>query len=463
MANKKNNNTIDTEFSAEVQKVYLEWFITEPDMFAICRSIVKDEYFDGNLRPAARFIFEYAQEHSTLPIPEQIKAKTGVSLTKLPDDLKGHSGWLLKEIEKFCRTKALEQAVFDGIELINDNRSGELEKRIRDAMTISLISDLGSNYFEEDAYARLEKMKDRSGFISTGWKALDDKLYGGFTRATLNVFLGRSGEGKSLVLQNLAINFSTAGLNVIYFSLELAENLIEFRLDAMVSGKSTKEVIRDIPEVSSAIKEMGKNSGALVIKKLPEGGTTVNDFRAFLKEYEIKTGIKFDVIIVDYLDLMYPTNIKIDPGNLFIKDKYVSEELRGLSFEYNAILVSASQINRSGTAVEEFDHSHVAGGISKVNTSDNVFGINAPTSFKEKGRMELQFLKTRTSSAVGSKIELSYDRDTMKISDQISFSPQSVEQLRKQLSTPAPETPETPKATSPNGVGSLMAKIKKTP
>jgi RecA/RadA recombinase len=460
MATKKTTTTIDTEFNTEVQKVYLEWFITEPDMFALCRNIVKDEYFDGDLRPAARFILEYSDQNSKLPIPEQIKAKTGISLNKLPDDLKGHSNWLIKEIERFCRTKALELVIFDGIELINDNRSGELEKRVRDAMTISLMSDLGANYFQEDAFARLEKMKDRSGFVSTGWKTLDDKLYGGFTRGGLNVFCGGSGSGKSLFLQNLAINWATAGLNVVYFSLELAQNLVEFRLDAMLTGKSTKEVIRDIPEVAAVIREVGKTAGTLIIKKLPEGGTTVNDLRAFLKECEIKTGIRFDAIIVDYLDLMYPTSIKIDPGNLFVKDKYTSEELRALMYEYDAFGATASQLNRGSVQSEEFDHSHIAGGISKINTADNVFGIYAPDHLKEKGKVELQFLKTRTSGAVGSKIELSYDPDTMKISDMLGFGPQTVNQLRQKVNAaPVPAVP----AATPNGVGNLINKLKKTP
>jgi hypothetical protein len=428
-----NNNKIENDFSEEVQKVYLEWFVTEPDMFALCRNIIKAEYFDSELQGVAKFIVDYADENSTMPLPNQIKAKTGVEINRLPDELKQHSTWLIKEIERFCRTKALEQAVFSGVKLINENRGGELEKRIRDAMSISLITDLGYNYFKDDAFTRLEKMKDKSGFISTGWNAFDDKLYGGCSRATLNIFLGRSGEGKSVVLQNLALNYSTAGYNVVYFTLELAENLVAFRFDAMTCGKSTKEVIKDVPEVSSYLKNLGKTAGDLIIKKLPEGGTTVNHFKAFLKEYEIKTGKRFDVIIVDYLDLMYPTNMQVNPSDLFVKDKYVSEELRALAFEYDAILFTASQINRSGSQVEEFDHSHIAGGISKINTADNVFAIFAPDSYKSNGKMQFQFLKSRTSNAVGSKIDMCYEPYTMRITDRIEIGIKKTEDLRKEV------------------------------
>jgi hypothetical protein len=112
-----------------------------------------------------------------------------------------------------------------------------------------------------------------------------------------------------------------------------------------------------------------------------------------------------------------PVTAKVSPNDLFIKDKYVSEELRNLAKELNVIFVTASQLNRSAVEEIEFDHSHIAGGISKINTADNVFGIFTSRSMKDQGRYQIQLMKTRSSSGVGQKIELAFDRETLRITD----------------------------------------------
>jgi hypothetical protein len=114
---------------------------------------------------------------------------------------------------------------------------------------------------------------------------------------------------------------------------------------------------------------------------------------------------------------MMPIAAKISAENLFVKDKYVSEELRNLAVERKMLLVTASQLNRAAVEEIEFDHSHIAGGISKINTSDNVIGIFTSNAMRERGRYQIQFMKTRSSSGVGSKVDLKFDPDTLRISD----------------------------------------------
>jgi intein/homing endonuclease len=160
--------------------------------------------------------------------------------------------------------------------------------------------------------------------------------------------------GKSLFLANLSVNFSLAGFNVVYVTLELSEPLVGMRIDSMVTGISTRDVFKQLDDVEMKVKMIGKKSGSLQIKYLPSG-KTVNDIRSYLKEYEIKTGSKADVIVVDYMDLLMPIGKKISAENLFIKDKYVAEELRNLAVEKNAVGISAAQLNRcifSGTTVQ---------------------------------------------------------------------------------------------------------------
>jgi len=120
---------------------------------------------------------------------------------------------------------------------------------------------------------------------------------------------------------------------------------------------------------------------------------------------------------VDYLDLVMPVSVKVNPNDQFIKDKYVAEELRNLSQELGVLFVTASQLNRSAVEEIEFDHSHIAGGISKINTADNVFGIFTSRAMKERGRYQIQCMKSRSSTGVGQKVELEYNVETMRISD----------------------------------------------
>jgi hypothetical protein len=145
--------------------------------------------------------------------------------------------------------------------------------------------------------------------------------------------------------------------------------------------------------------------------------STVNDLRAYCKELQIQTGLRLDFLCIDYLDLLMPVGAKVSPSDLFVKDKYVSEELRNLAKELNVLFVTASQLNRTAVDEIEFDHSHISGGISKINTADNVFGIFTSRSMRERGQYQLQLMKTRSSSGVGQKIELEFNVETLRISD----------------------------------------------
>jgi replicative DNA helicase len=184
----------------------------------------------------------------------------------------------------------------------------------------------------------------------------------------------------------------------------------------MMTNTAAKDIFKDLDTVEMKVKMMAKKAGKLRIKYMP-AQSTVNDIRAYLKELEIQTGVKADFMCVDYLDLLMPVSAKVSPNDLFVKDKYVSEELRNLAKELNIIFVTASQLNRAAVEEIEFDHSHISGGISKINTADNVFGIFTSRAMRERGRYQLQLMKTRSSSGVGQKVELEFDIESLRIRD----------------------------------------------
>jgi archaellum biogenesis ATPase FlaH len=403
------------EYTEDKQKLLIDVLLSSEEVFARCQNILNDKYFVNRLRPAVRFILKHAEKYSVLPKIEQVNAETGLNFIHISDIAIQHQDAFLDEIEEFCKNRALANAVLGATDLIEKGQYGELEKRVREAILISLQSDLGTNYFE-DPRARLLRIKDKNGQVSTGWKTVDDKLYGGVNRGEITIWCAGSGVGKSLFLQNIAINFAKQGLNVIYISLELSEELCSMRMDSMLSEISTKEIFRKIDEVEIKVTQAGKRSGSMHVKQMPQG-STCNDIKAYLKNYEIETQKRPDVLVVDYLDLLFPNNKKIDPSNLFVKDKFVTEELRGLMVERQMIGQTAAQLNRGAVQEQEHDHSHISGGISKIQTADNVISIFASAAMKERGQYQIQFLKTRSSSGVGSKVNLGFDPNTLRIFD----------------------------------------------
>jgi len=215
---------------------------------------------------------------------------------------------------------------------------------------------------------------------------------------------------------NIALSWLQAGLSGVYISLELSEELCSLRTDAMLSGMSTKEIRKDIDQAELKVKLVSKKAGQYRVKALP-AQSTVNDIRSYIKEVQVQTGLRVDFIMCDYLDLLMPVSAKVSPNDLFVKDKYVSEELRNLAKELNVLFVTASQLNRSAVEEIEFDHSHISGGISKINTADNVFGIFTSRAMRERGKYQIQCMKSRSSTGVGMKIDLDYNIETMRITD----------------------------------------------
>jgi archaellum biogenesis ATPase FlaH len=303
----------------------------------------------------------------------------------------------------------------ESADLLEKGEYGPVEDLIKRAVQVGLNKDMGTDYFA-DPKVRLLKIKDKNGQVSTGWKTVDHRLFGGMNRGELNIFAGGSGAGKSLFLANLGVNWALAGLNVLYLTFELSEELVSMRIDSMLTGVSTKDIFREIDDVEMKVKMIGKKSGALQVKYMPSG-KNANDIRSYIKEYEVKMDRKIDVMLVDYLDLMMPISKRISPADLFIKDKFVSEELRNLAMEKNCVFVTASQLNRASVEEVEFDHSHISGGLSKIQTADNVFGIFTSRAMRERGRYQIQLMKTRSSSGVGQKIDLEFDIDTLRIRD----------------------------------------------
>jgi archaellum biogenesis ATPase FlaH len=430
------------DYSTELQKLYIDFLLADKDLFVRCNAILESSYFDRQFRDTVDFIKKHVEEYSDVPMLEQVNAVGNIGASDVRATMTDeHKNWFMDNFEQFCRHKALEAAILQSADKLENKEYGTVEGIIKAATEIGLAKDFGTNYWEDPA-GRIQTIKDSRGQNSTGWMTFDKFLYGGFNTGELNIFAGGSGSGKSLFMQNLALNWALQGKNVVYISLELSEELCSMRLDAMLTGMGTKDVMKNASDVELRVKMASKKAGGLQIVQM-KNGCTVNDIRAYLKEFQIQNNIKVDALLVDYLDLMMPITVKVNPNDQFIKDKFVSEELRNLAIELGILFVTASQLNRSAVDEIEFDHSHIAGGISKINTADNLIGIFSSRAMRERGRVQIQFMKTRSSSGVGQKLDLKFNIDSLRIEDldedeQEDTSTTSIYQKLKTKSSVAP-------------------------
>ena len=198
---------INNDYNTEVQKLYLEMMLADAETFVRCQGIFDHTLFDRKLQDAAEFINAYVKEYSVLPDYDMVNTHCRTDLKK-PEEIKdGHYDWLMDEFESFTRHKALERAIINSADLLEKSDYGQVESMIKEAVQIGLAKDLGTDYFA-DPRARLQGLRDKNGQISTGWPALDNRLFGGMNRGELNIFAGGSGAGKSLFLANLGVNWA---------------------------------------------------------------------------------------------------------------------------------------------------------------------------------------------------------------------------------------------------------------
>ena len=211
---KKNEYVL--EYTPQVQEVFLGKIIAEPTLYVRISNIMNPQNFDKSLREIADFIVEYVNKYNNVPDNVLIKQVFDKDILENADRV--DESWFFDEFEKFTRQRELERAILKSADMLEKGDFNVIEKLIKDAVQISLTKDLGTDYFE-DPRARLMKIKENNGQVSTGWSTMDRLLYGGFNRGELQIFAGGSGSGKSLFMQNLAVNWSAATVSYTHLTL----------------------------------------------------------------------------------------------------------------------------------------------------------------------------------------------------------------------------------------------------
>ena len=406
------------------QKTLIELIYSDPSVFARVKPILKPEYFDKKFQPTISYLIDFSNQFNTLPLIEQLNTEVRLDYNKIngiENNINTQSSilWLA---EQFIKKRALEIAVEEAYGLIAKGETSGIDKIIKDAQQISLQKDLGMNFWDKPA-EWLEQQESEQGILPTGWNTFDDLMYGGFGWGELNYVVAPVNSGKSLCMQNLAINWSMMGYNVLFFTLEMNRRLVGKRMASMVSSVPYRDIRKDINKVSDSIiyKRKDIQPGILQIADLPIG-CNANDIESFIQEFEIEKNIIPNIIIIDYADIMSPCDRRIDPNNLNRVDKAISLELRDIARERtrngkNTMVLTASQITKDSMDEMEFGMSNVAGGTTKTQNADNIFSVRTNDAMRQRGEYEFKFLKTRNSGSKDKKLKMKFNVDTLLISD----------------------------------------------
>jgi KaiC/GvpD/RAD55 family RecA-like ATPase len=397
----------------EKQRLILSCLVSNRDLLALTAGIIKPSYFDPSLKKTVKFIQEYFEKYKDVPKIATVRAEGGLPLEQVEGLTRADSQYVAEEIETFCRDQAVTEAILAGPELIQKGEFGKIVEKLKLAISVGLQKDLGLDYFA-DPEERLRKTLVTQAKISTGIPELDEALGGGISRQELLLIAANSGGGKSMTMLNVGVNFLKQGLNGVYISLEMAEGIVSKRADSMITKIGQDSLLKEMSKVASLIEQAGEKMGRFIIKRMPENRTNISTIRSYLQQLEQSTGFRPDFIIVDYIDIM-GTTMTISYDNLFVKDKYVTEEVRSLGFDFDCIMISASQLGRNAIEAEKLNQAHIQGGISKINTSDYTVGVKQDDLMRASGEIYLEIMKSRNSAGVGKRILLGWDPISLTI------------------------------------------------
>lgn len=398
---------------------------------------LKSEYFEDNLEKSIfKYISEFITEYSTLPSDDVIEYYAAKDIKLTDDDLKEISSlwneiieidtenmtvdWLVDITEEWCKERAIFLAVSESITIITDEKKkpekNTIPDLLKEALAISFDTNVGHD-FVEDAESRFEYYHKKEAKIPFDIDMLNKITKGGFTHGTLNLFLGGTNSGKTLFMTHFASSYLYQGYNVLYITLEIAEEEIAKRIDANLMNTKMSEITNLEKDnfLSKIGKIRSKTIGKLKIKQYPPASANINHFRALLNELSLKKNFVPDIIIVDYLGICLSARIR-SSENSFSYYKSVAEELRGLAVERRIPIISNHQFNRSGQYNTDVDLENVSESHGIAMTADFLAAIIVTEEFIEEKKVMVKQLKSRYNDpSYYNKFMIGMDREKMKL------------------------------------------------
>lgn len=329
---------------------------------------------------------------------------------------------MLDNTETFCQNKALLNALMKAVAIADDDQAnlskGAIPQILQDALGVSFDKHIGHDYLN-DATARFDFYNRIESKISFDIDFLNTITDGGLTRKTLNVILAGTGVGKSLAMCSMAAANLMHGRNVLYVTLEMAEERIAERIDANLLNTPLKELRHMDPELyqKKIARIKGKTGGKLVIKEYPPTSAHANHFRHLINELKLKKNFTPDIIYIDYLNLAASCRMKMgNTVNSYLLIKSIAEEIRGLAVEFDVPIMTATQTNRSGFDSSDVDLTDTSESFGLPMTADFMLAMTSSEDMEALGQIMFKQLKNRYSDPnTNKRFIVGVDRDKMRL------------------------------------------------
>lgn len=400
---------------------------------------LKHEYFsDVPVRTVFDLIDSYVKTYNAFPskealaidlsnrvgTPENVFKSSKDIIESLSFDKITQIEWLVAQTEKFCQEKAVYNAIMSSIQILDD-RDGKISKGaipqiLSDALGVSFDTNIGHDFIE-DADARYEFYHTKENRIPFDLDYLNKITGGGLPNKTLNIILAGTGVGKSLMMCHMSAANLMVGKNVLYITMEMAEERISERVDANlldVPLDQLKVIPKDIYD-KKMDKIRKKTQGKLIVKEYPTASVGSANFRHLLNELKLKKKFVPDIIYIDYLNICTSSRIKHGAQvNSYTLIKAIAEELRGLAVEFNVPVVSATQTTRSGYSSSDLELGDTSESFGLPATADFMFGISTSEKLDELGQIMVKQLKNRYGDpSTNRRFVVGVDRSRMRLYD----------------------------------------------
>ena len=398
---------------------------------------IKEEYF-GNRVEQLLFgeVFKFVEKYNNLPTKDailiELNSRRDINeeeLQHLKDYIVGVENtdsdeqWLLETTEKFCKDRAVHNAVLSGIKILDNKDKKQTPEAIphilSEALAVSFDKSVGHDYIE-DAEARFKFYHTKEKRYQFDLDYMNRITKGGVPSKTLNIALAGTGVGKSLFMCHVASSYLLQGLNVLYITLEMAEERIAERIDANLLDV-TMEDLHDMPKqlYDGKIKKLReKTQGQLIVKEYPTASAHSGHFKSLINELALKKSFRPDVIFIDYLNICASSRFKGGNISSYFYIKAIAEELRGLAVEQNVPIFSATQTTRTGFVSTDIGLEDTSESFGLPATADFMFALMSNEELEALGQMKVKQLKNRYNDpSVNRAFIIGVDRSKMRLYD----------------------------------------------
>ena len=398
---------------------------------------IKEEYF-GNRVEQILFgqIFQFVEKYNNLPTKDamliELSQRRDINEEELShikdyvvavENSEADEQWLLETTEKFCKDRAVHNAVLSGIKILDGKDKKQTPEAIphilSEALAVSFDKSVGHDYIE-DAEARFKFYHTKEKRYQFDLDYMNRITKGGVPSKTLNIALAGTGVGKSLFMCHVASSYLLQGLNVLYITLEMAEERIAERIDANLLDV-TMEDLHDMPKqlYDGKIKKLReKTQGQLIVKEYPTASAHSGHFKSLINELALKKSFKPDVIFIDYLNICASARFKGGNISSYFYIKAIAEELRGLAVEANVPIFSATQTTRTGYVSTDLGLEDTSESFGLPATADFMFALMSNEELEALGQMKVKQLKNRYNDpSVNRAFIIGVDRAKMRLYD----------------------------------------------